>query len=137
MMVKEKVGIQEMESSIFKELINFQLSNPNIYIGGSVSLILQNYIPYRVPKDVDIISKERIHIYDIFKTDKLKKNRIKTYKHNNIIYDLFYNPNAEFIEYETEFGLLKISPIEEILNWKRKWILKDPNNKKHTNDLNE
>jgi len=36
-------------------LIEFQQKHPDIYIGGSVALILQGIIPYRVPKDIDIM----------------------------------------------------------------------------------
>ena len=56
--------------SILEELSKFQKKHPNIYIGGSVSLILQGIIPYRIPKDIDIISTNRIHIYDLFEVKK-------------------------------------------------------------------
>ena len=121
--------------NILDNLINFQKQNPYIYIGGSVSLILQNYIPYRIPKDIDIISKNRIHVYDIFNINKLKNKRIKSIKYNNLQWDLFINPDAEYIEYKTEFGIIKISPIDEILEWKRKFLVKYSNNIKHKQDL--
>ena len=54
---------------------------------------------------------------------------------NGLIWDLFINPKAEYIEFVTEFGILKLSPIEEILEWKRKWLVKDPSNIKHKQDL--
>jgi len=124
-----------MELILYK-LINFQYINPNIYIGGSVSLILQNYIPYRIPKDIDIISKDRIHIYDIFNIDKEKNKRIKSIKYNNLQWDLFINPNAKYIEFNTKFGILKISPIDEILEWKFRFLEKHTLNTKHKQDLN-
>ena len=121
---------------ILSKLINFQYINPSIYIGGSVLLILQNYIPYRIPKDIDIISKERIHIYDVFNIDKEKKLRVKSIKNDKLRWDLFINPNAEYIEFNTKFGILKISPIDEILEWKFRFLEKHTLNTKHKQDLN-
>jgi hypothetical protein len=46
-----------MEHTI-QEIIKIQQHYPNIYIGGSVALILQNAIPVREPKDVDLISTD-------------------------------------------------------------------------------
>ena len=135
MMELVKGGIQQMDNFILTKLIYFQKQNPNIYIGGSVSLILQNYIPYRIPKDIDIISPNKIHIFDIFDIDREKSSRIKFIKFNELKWDLFINPKAEYIEYNTKFGILKISPIEEILEWKKKWLLKKPLDIKHKKDL--
>ena len=70
-------------------LLEFQQQNPDIYIGGSVALILQGIIPYRVPKDIDIISPKRIHIYDIFGVDKPQHKRLKKHRHNGFLFDLF------------------------------------------------
>lgn len=70
-------------------LIEFQQKYPNIYIGGSVSLILQGIIPYRVPKDIDIISTNRIHIYDLFGIDKPKHRLIKKHRYKDFLFDLF------------------------------------------------
>jgi hypothetical protein len=113
-------------------IAKFQQKHPNIYIGGSVSLILQGIIPYRVPKDIDIISINRIHIYDLFEVKK-EKRRIKTYKHEGLKFDLFINPNAQYIEYIYNGYTLKLSPVNEVYQWK----LKKENaiKEKHINDL--
>jgi hypothetical protein len=113
-------------------LAKFQQKYPNIYIGGSVSLILQGIIPYRIPKDIDIISTNRIHIYDLFEVKK-EKRRIKTYKHNGLKFDLFINPNAQYVEHIYDGHILKLSPVDEVYQWKLKKenIVKE----KHINDL--
>jgi hypothetical protein len=111
-------------------LQKFQYEHPNIYIGGSVSLILQEAIPYRIPKDIDIISSNRIHIYDIFNiTGKPKHKMIRRYYHKDLMFELFNNPNAKFIECKG----LKLSPIDEVFEWKLK--KQNLNNTKHQNDI--
>lgn len=114
-------------------LLEFQQQNPDIYIGGSVALILQGIIPYRVPKDIDIISPKRIHIYDIFGVDKPQHKRLKKHRHNGFLFDLFINPNAQYIEHIYNGYVLKLSPADEIYQWK----LQEQNiiNQKHINDL--
>jgi len=119
--------------SLLKILNKFQGNHPNIYIGGSVSLILQGIIPHRIPKDIDIISTSRIHIYDLFDIKKEKRRLIKTCKYEGLKFDLFINPNAQFIEYIYKRHILKLSPIDEVYQWK----LKKENmvKEKHLSDL--
>ena len=114
-------------------LLEFQQRYPNIYIGGSVALILQGIIPYRVPKDIDIISPNRIHIYDIFNVDKPHSKIAKRYRHQGFLFDLFINPNAQYIEYIYNGCILKLSPADEVYQWK----LREQNvhREKHINDL--
>ena len=114
-------------------LLEFQQRYPNIYIGGSVALILQGIIPYRVPKDIDIISPNRIHIYDIFNVDKPHSKIAKRYRHQGFLFDLFINPNAQYIEYIYNGCILKLSPADEVYQWK----LREQNvhREKHVNDL--
>jgi hypothetical protein len=123
----------EKIDKIIKVLIEFQKQNPNIYIGGSVSLILQGIIPERIPKDIDIISKEKTHIYDIFNINKNKHKRIRIKIYEGLKFELFINPKAKFIEYNYEGNILKLSPIDEVFEWK----LKEKNFKieKHKEDL--
>lgn len=125
--------------NIIQELIKFQKIYPNIYIGGSVSLILQDYIPLRIPKDIDIISKEEVHIYDLFNINKPKPRFLKMINYKGLKYDLFFNPKAEFINFETKFGILKISPVKEIIQAKEKMLKLFKYNEqtfnKHTNDI--
>jgi hypothetical protein len=119
--------------SILEVLSKFQKKHPNIYIGGSVSLILQGIIPYRIPKDIDIISTNRIHIYDLFEVKKEKHRLIKKFKHNGLKFDLFINPNAQYIEHIYNGYTLKLSPVDEIYEWKLRE--KNIQNEKHINDL--
>lgn len=114
-------------------MLKFQQKHPNIYIGGSVSLMLQGVIPYRTPKDIDIISTNRVHIYDLFEVKKEKHRLVKIYRHEGLRFDLFINPNAQYVEYIYEGHILKLSPIDEVYQWKLKKenIVKE----KHINDL--
>ena len=109
-------------------LIQFQYDNPDIYVGGSVSLILQNAIPYRTPKDIDIISPIKTNINDVFKT---KTKQIKKHIHGGLLFELFNNLDAKYVEYNYNGFILKLSPIEEVFEWK----LKRSNNKKHLEDI--
>ena len=87
---------------------------------------------------IDIISKEKIHIYDIFNIEKPKINIVRSIKNNELKWELFINPNAEFIECNYNGNILKLSPIEEILKWKNKFIIKfhqGLKNQKHKKDL--
>jgi hypothetical protein len=114
-------------------LLEFQQQHPDIYIGGSVALILQGIIPYRVPKDIDIISPNRIHIYDIFNVGKPHARLVKRYRHQGFLFDLFINPNAQYVEHIYNGHTLKLSPANEVYQWK----LREQNvsNEKHINDL--
>jgi hypothetical protein len=124
----------ELDNILYK-LIEFQHCHPNIYIGGSISLILQKAIPYRTPKDVDIISPDKTHIYDIFNIESENKHPlIRQYRYNNLKFELFINPKAEYIEYKYNNNILKISPIYEVFEWKHK--RQNIYNGKHAVDIN-
>jgi len=114
-------------------LIEFQQIHPNIYIGGSVSLILQGVIPYRVPKDIDIISTNYVHIYELFGVEKEKHRLIKRYKYKDFLFELFINPKAQFVEHIYNGHTLRLSPVDEIYQWKLK--KQNVTNEKHINDL--
>lgn len=119
--------------TILETLNNFQKLHSNVYIGGSISLILQNAIPPRMPKDVDIVSPKNIHIFDLFQIDRPKHRRIRRIKHEGMFFDLFINPEAEYIEYMYNGDILKLSPIDEIYKWKLK--KKNIKQEKHIKDL--
>ena len=120
-------------NEILNKLIQFQQEHPDIYIGGSTALILQNAIPFRIPKDIDIITPKKVHIYTIFNIQKEAHLRIKRCKHNDLYYDLHFNPNAEYIEYNFNGDILKLSPVNEIMQWKYKNTYLD----KHNNDIEQ
>jgi hypothetical protein len=123
-----------MLSSILNILVKFQNQNPNIYVGGSVSLILQNIIPYRVPKDIDIITPNRIHIYELFNVnDKPKHPVVRRYRYSDLLFELFINPQAQYIEHIYNGHIIKLSPADEIYEWKKRE--RNINNKKHSDDL--
>ena len=124
-----------MIDNIIEKLVEFQYYNPNIYIGGSIALMLQNAIPYRIPKDVDIISPVKIHIYDVFNVDRDKPFYVRQYKYNDLRWELFYNSNAKYIYYSQNGNTLKISPVDEIMEWKYKFQKKAPDNAKNNKDI--
>ena len=114
-------------------LVELQKQHPNIYIGGSTSLILQETIPYRIPKDIDLVSINYIHIYDLFNVNKAKHSLATKYKHKNVLFDLFINPSAQYIKYNYNNNTIKLSPVDEIYQWKLK--KKNIYKQKHINDL--
>ena len=123
-----------MLDTILDTLLEFQQRHPHIYIGGSVSLMLQEAIPLRTPKDIDIISPQRIHIHDIFGITESKRHKLQhRHRHNGFIFELFYNPRAQYTPYIYKGKIIKLSPINEINAWKSK----DMNvvKPKHANDL--
>lgn len=125
--------------NILNEILKIQQQYPDIYIGGSVALILQKAIPYREPKDVDLISLNKIHIYEVFNINKEKHWLVKSKIYNNIKFDMFYNPNAEYIKCKYKGNIIKLSPVNEIMKWKTNNLLKHLENtnnyRKHLLDL--
>lgn len=104
---------------------------PDIYLGGSISLILQNAIQYREVHDIDLIVTKPKNEYDIFDNKLSPINR--RYYYNGNIMEIFKNKNANFINFNYKGHIIKLSPINEIAEWKYKFnhILK------HKIDLNE
>lgn len=125
--------------NILNEILKIQQQYPDIYVGGSLSLILQKAIPYREPKDIDLISPHRLHIYEVFNVDKEKHWRIKNKTFNNIRFELFHNPNAEYVKGNYKGNIIKLSPVDEIMEWKINKLLEHSINegsfKKHLIDL--
>lgn len=115
-----------MNSNLICNLYNFQQQNPEVYIGGSISLILQNVIPLREIKDIDLICINKFSL----------KQRI--FYQEGFKYEMFYNPKAEYIEYQFEDKIIKISPVQEVIDWKIKFKNKYLNSdkaKKHLIDI--
>lgn len=124
-----------VSNNILENIIKIQLEYSNIYVGGSISLILQNVIPFREVSDIDFISDKKTHIYDVFNiNDREKHPIIRKYYSNNIRNELFINPNAKFIEYNYDGYIIKLSPIDETIEWKKKFYTKFKN-EKHKKDL--
>jgi hypothetical protein len=126
--------------TILDNILNIQQQYPNIYVGGSVALILQNVIPFRKPSDVDLITLERMHIYDLFNIHKEKNKLIRRHRHDNIIFEIFYNPNAEYVKYTYKNNNIKLSPVDEIMSWKINQLHKHPEKdklNKHKLDLQQ
>jgi hypothetical protein len=111
-----------MNNYVWDILANIQHINDDVYIGGSLSLILQNVIPYRNPKDIDLIFLNKNHIYDVLEIDNdFKRSKInKRCHYGGVLFESFYNPTAEYISYNHNGYVLKLSPAEEVFKWKLK-----------------
>ena len=120
--------------SILNELKTIELP-PDIYIGGSLPLIIQDIIPYRTPKDIDLISCIPVEKHNLDHLNIKKIFRTYGFKKNNLQFELFYNPEAKFEEYDYEGHIFKFSPVDEIINFKLKKATREITNSKHLNDL--
>jgi hypothetical protein len=122
--------------NILDKILSIQQQYPDIYVGGSVALILQKAIPFRKPKDVDLISPYKTHIYEVFNVDRDKHFRIRFHNYDNIRFELFHNPNAEYVKGYYKGNIIKLSPVDEIMEWKFNQLLtKRTNLEKHIKDL--
>ena len=122
--------------NILDKILSIQQQYPDIYVGGSVALILQKAIPFRKPKDVDLISPHKTHIYEVFNVNRDKHFRIRSYNYDNIRFELFHNPNAEYVKGYYKGNIIKLSPVDEIMEWKFNQLLtKSTNLEKHIKDL--
>ncbi len=122
--------------NILDKILSIQQQYPDIYVGGSIALILQKAIPFRKPKDVDLISPYKTHIYEVFNVNRDKHFRIRSYNYDNIRFELFHNPNAEYVKGYYKGNIIKLSPVDEIMEWKFNQLLtKRTNLEKHIKDL--
>jgi len=117
-------------SKIIEKCKLIQMEFPDIIIGGSVSLILQKAIPFRIPKDIDLIVKNKNIINEMVVKYDIKNHR-RTFKIDEQLFDIFYNPQAEYVN----LGKLKLSPVEEIAKIKQNKIFGIK--KKHIKDIHE
>jgi hypothetical protein len=122
--------------NILDKILSIQQQYPDIYVGGSVALILQKAIPFRKPKDVDLISPYKTHIYEVFNVNRDKHFRIRSHSYDNIRFELFHNSNAEYVKGYYKGNIIKLSPVDEIMEWKFNQLLtKRTNLEKHIKDL--
>jgi hypothetical protein len=127
-----------MINDLLDKIVRFQKQYPNIYVGGSIALMLQEAIPYRIPKDIDLITPQKIHIYDLFTETQDRPNKHPMSRIVNIYgtkWELFHNPDAQFVEHYYKGNHIKISPIQEIYDWKIKFSKKYPEDEKHIKDI--
>ena len=127
-----------MINDLLDKIVIFQKQYPNIYVGGSVALMLQDAIPYRIPKDIDLITSQKVHIYDLFTETQDISNKHPMRRIVNMYgtkWELFYNPKASYIEHYYKGHHIKISPIQEVYDWKIKFSKKYPEDKKHIKDI--
>lgn len=127
-----------MINDILDKIVIFQKQHPNIYVGGSVALMLQDAIPYRVPKDIDIITPQKVHIYDLFTETQDIPNKHSMRRLINMYgvkWELFHNPKALYVEHYYKGYHIKISPVQEVYDWKIKYSKKNPKDEKHIKDI--
>ena len=110
--------VQQVNKNIIFKILEIQNNNPNIYVGGSISLILQGIIPYRDIHDVDLIYNEKIQIHDVFNVNERKCIRNKIH-YNGIEHKLFVNKNARYVNFDYNGLIIKLSPIDETIEWKK------------------
>ena len=110
--------VKQVNKNIIFSILEIQNNNPNIYVGGSISLILQGIIPYREIHDVDLIYNEKIQIHDVFNVNERKCIRNKIH-YNGIEHELFVNKNARYVNFDYNGLIIKLSPIDETIEWKK------------------
>jgi hypothetical protein len=119
-------------------LLNIQKKYPNVYLGGSISLLLQDIDFPRVPKDLDLVTTSKeLNIYDLFEEFKsIPKNpKSTTVKLNNTDWDLHYDPQAHYVEYSYKGFKLKIITIDDFIRWKKHYVKSKNCLPKHIEDL--
>lgn len=117
-----------IDKNLLYTLAEFNYNNPNIYIGGSISLILLEIIPSRIPGDIDIISPNKIQMLNIF--ENVKHPLARRCNSSGFKWELFNNSKAGYLEYEFEGSIIKLSPPDEVFEWKQR-----KNTQKHIQDL--
>ena len=125
----------EIYSVLDKYYIPIQYRYSFISLGGSIPLILSKLIPFRPIKDIDVISTQFISkaeikhelfgypLYEIddnlFKMDEYRLICNKPFT-QNVGLDIFINPKATYYYVKYKDLKLRISPPEEILQFKFK-----------------
>jgi len=109
---------QHINKNIIINILEIQNNNPDIYVGGSLSLILQGVLPYREIHDIDLIHNKKIQIHDVFNINERKNVRNKIY-YNGIEHELFVNKEAKYVNFDYNGWIIKLSPIDETIEWKK------------------
>jgi len=110
-----------LNDNIINNIKNIQALHPNVYLGGSASLILQNAIPNRLISDIDLIVTSKINIQTILPESFKFRNILVV---EGIKYEFFKNENAQYLLVNN----LKLSPIDEIFEWKLNKSQKEKHN---------
>ena len=119
-------------------LLNIQKEYPDVYLGGSISLLLQDINFPRIPKDLDLVTtSDKLNIYDLFEEFKFipKNSKSTTIKLNNTDWDLHYDPQAQYVEYFYKGFKLKIITIDDFIRWKKHYVKLEKCSLKHKEDL--
>ena len=106
-----------------------------ISLGGSIPLIISNLIPFRPIKDIDIISTQFVSkaeikheifgcsVYELPSEHPFSMGDYRSYCHKpftDIGLDIFINPQATYYYVKYKDLKLRISPPEEIIQFKFK-----------------
>jgi hypothetical protein len=125
----------EIYNILDKYYIPIQFKYSFVSLGGSIPLILNKQIPFRPIKDIDIIStqfiskaeiKHEIFGYPLYEVEEntfdINKYRLICNKPftQGVGLDIFINPKATYYYVKFRDLKLRISPPEEIINFKFK-----------------
>lgn len=115
---------EHLEDSLLDELVKFQDQNPEVCIGGSIALMLQKAIPYRKPKDVDVITTTVVSITELKGLSRLKdKDGINQYVIGGLKCDVLRSPvSIQPVDYKHSSGLIKLYPVNELAVWKKEAV---------------
>ena len=121
-------------------VLEIQKDHPDVYLGGSISLMLQNVLSRKLG-DVDLEIQRKMYIRHIFKS--APHVDVYTYIKDGIKYELLPNPSDDhqdesYVEYNYKESVLKLVPAERIVKVKEKYILNSrcTNPQKHIDDIN-
>lgn len=117
-----------LEDNFLDELVKFQDQNQEVCIGGSIALILQQAIPYRKPKDVDVITTTDVLITELKGLSRLKdRDGISQYVIGGLKCDVLRSPvNIQPVDYKHSSGIIKLYPVNELAIWKKETVDRIP-----------
>jgi hypothetical protein len=126
---------------VLDTVVEIQKEHPDVYLGGSISLMLQNVLSRKLG-DVDLETQEKMYIRQILKAAP-HVNVYTYYTEDGVKYELLPNPSdyhqdKSYVEYNYKENVLRLVPAERIIKVKEKYILNpkcsDP--QKHIDDIN-
>ena len=104
-------------------LVEFQLLNPEVYIGGSVALMLQQAIPYRKPKDLDLVTFTEKTFAELKGISRRRAEYgFYGYVVGGMLCELMCDPEPiELVEYKHGSGIIRLGTIDRIVYWKNSY----------------
>ena len=125
---------------VLDTVVEIQKEHPDVYLGGSISLMLQNILSREIG-DVDLETQKKMYIRQVLK--EAPHVNLHIYIKDGVKYELLPNPSdyhqdGSYVEYNYKESILRLVPAERIIKVKEKYILNpkcsDP--QKHIDDIN-